>query len=267
MEIMDLHVAGKLLSFMERVSPASIDITGGSPELMPGLIPLLAGAKRSADKVSMRTNLTLLGQKRFSRLLRYLKKENIELVASLPCYTSHTVDGQRGDGVFERSIDCLRSLNQLGFGEKKGRRLNLVYNPSGPRLPPQQSGLEDSYRSSLAEIGISFDNLYAMANAPLGRFKKDLISTNKYHSYISLLEKNFNPCSTPHLMCLNQITVDWRGRVYDCDFNLAAGLPENGLSSVFDTDASDYIGRHVHTAGHCLSCTAGNGSSCHGGII
>ncbi|MGM0366295.1 MAG: arsenosugar biosynthesis radical SAM (seleno)protein ArsS [Actinomycetota bacterium] len=262
-ELMDIKIVDRLIGFLKKIKPESIEITGGSPELMPSLIILLSRTRQLA-RISMRTNLTLLHLHRYSHILKYLRKHSIELVASLPCYTEKKVDEQRGKNVYRVSINNLRLLNKAGFGSDEGKILSLVYNPSDGKLPPPQSCLEKTYKKKMEEEKITFNNLYTMTNVALGRFKKNLIHNNKYRDYVSLLENNFNPGTVSNLMCLNQITVDWKGNIYDCDFNLAANLPSNGFSSIEQTDISSLVGQPIHTGEHCLACSAGKGSSCHG---
>ncbi len=263
-EVMETATVHSLIVFIKKIKPESIEITGGAPELMPDLILLLKQLKHLVKEISMRTNLTLLHLPQYYHIMEYIKEENMELVASLPCYTREKVDSQRGNGVFKKSINNLRLLNKFGFGSKHGKILSLVYNPIGEVIPPPQSCLEQTYREKLEAMGIYFNNLYAMTNVALGKFKKNLIKNNKYGDYMGLLSKNFNSSTIHGLMCLNQITVDWKGNIYDCDFNLAANLPCCGFSSIDNISLNSYIGRPIHIEEHCLACTAGSGSSCHG---
>ncbi len=265
-EVMDLKTANKLVEFIKKINPESIEITGGSPELMPDIEKLILDSRSLVGKYSFRTNLTLLNLPKFDHLKSILFNNDIELVASLPCFTEENVDKQRGKNVFRKSIESLKKLNKIGYGLKKNKKLDLVFNPPGFSLPPNQKDLEDTYKAKLQEYGIFFNDLYTLANVLLGRFKKQLIKNNRYKNYIQLLKNNFNENTLDKLMCLNQVTVDWQGNIYDCDFNLADGLPRGGFSNIDNTDINNYLGRKIFAAEHCFACTAGSGSSCHGAL-
>jgi radical SAM/Cys-rich protein len=241
-----------------------VDLTGGSPELNASFCSFVTAIRDRGYPVQVRTNLTLLVEPGLEDLPEFFKERQVRLVASLPCYTAENVCLQRGEGVFERSIEGIRRLNALGYGHEAALPLNLLYNPGGPFLPPPQTDLEADYRRELADgFGISFTRLLTLTNMPLGRFQGELHSQGKLESYRRLLRESFNPDTVPGLMCRRQVSVGWDGTLYDCDFNLALGL-------TLDRGAPDHIRyftaaalkhRRIVTGDHCFGCTAGTGSS------
>ncbi len=247
----------------------TLDLTGGAPELNPHFRELVRGARRLGRRVIDRCNLTVLFQPGQEDTAGFLAAEGADVIASLPCYTAENVDGQRGKCVFERSIEGLRRLNALGYGAGEGRlRLDLVYNPQGPSLPPHQAELEADYRRELDErFGLRFDRLLTLTNMPIRRFARDLARRGEMDAYQSLLVHHFNPDTVPHLMCRSTLSVAWEGRLYDCDFNQALGLPLRGPRSLFELDdVSELDGLPVATGDHCFGCAAGAGSSCGGAL-
>jgi radical SAM/Cys-rich protein len=191
----------------------------------------------------------------------------VRLVGSMPCYLEENVDRQRGRGVYRRSVAALRTLNAAGYGTDPALPLDLVFNPGGPVLPPRQAGLEQEYRRELrARHGVEFTRLLTIANLPLGRFRDALGADGRGDAYQEMLRRSFNPCTLPGLMCRTQVEVGWDGRLYDCDFNLALGLPvgPDAPGDVFEFDAAALAGRRIVTGPHCFGCAAGAGSSCRG---
>ena len=247
-----------------------LDLTGGAPELSEHFQPLVEGARALCRRVIDRCNLTVLFEPGQEDTARFLAAQGVEIVASLPCYSRENVDRQRGRGVFDSSIEGLRLLNRLGYGRPGSTlRLDLVYNPQGPALPPSQVALEARYRAELQELfGIEFHRLLTLANMPIRRFARELERTGRHGDYLSLLVNHFNPTTIPELMCRHLLSVDHAGRLYDCDFNLGLDLrllgPEETIWDV--DDLRDLEGRPIATAEHCFGCTAGAGSSCGGAL-
>ncbi len=245
----------------------TVDITGGAPEINENFRTLVEESRRLDKKVIDRCNLTILLEPGFEDLPEFLAAQDVEIAASLPCYTPENVDAQRGHGVFERSIRALQLLNSLGFGlHGSDLHLNLVFNPIGASLPPPQELLELEYKKHLHEqFGIEFHRLLTITNMPIRRFSDLLIRIGQKEQYIKLLADNFNPATVDRLMCRTLVSVSWDGRLYDCDFNqmLEMQIPEH--FSIWDIDSFDpTIGRPIHVASHCFGCTAGAGSSCGG---
>ena len=248
-----------------------LDITGGAPELNEQFRFLVQGARALGRRVIDRCNLTVLFEPGQQDTAAFLAAHEVEIVASLPCYTRENVEAQRGRGVFPASIEALRLLNGLGYGKPGSRlRLDLVYNPGGPFLPPEQSELEARYQRELREqFGIEFHRLITITNMPIKRFAHDLRRSGLESEYLSLLESHFNPATLPELMCRSLVSVDHAGRLYDCDFNqaLGIGIPAREQTIWDVDDLSDFAGREIATAAHCLGCTAGAGSSCGGALV
>jgi len=265
-------VADTVLAFLARKRVATLDITGGAPELNPHFRRLVSAARAMGLRVMDRCNLTILEVAGQEDLADFLARERVEIVASMPCYLEDNVDRQRGKGVFDGSIRGLQRLNALGYGrDETGLVLNLVYNPQGPSLPPPQEALEADYKRVLGErYGIVFNKLYTLANMPIQRFGAILLSNGELDRYLDLLRHAHLDANLEHVMCRNLISVDWQGYVYDCDFNqmldlpLAAGARERvHLSDLIDVEIE---GRPIRVAGHCYGCTAGQGSSCGGAL-
>lgn len=260
-----------VLAYLERRRVATLDVTGGAPELNPHFRRLVATARDMGVKVMDRCNLTILEQPGQEDLAAFLAAQQVEIVASLPCYLAANVEQQRGKGVFEASIRALRKLNALGYGrEETGLVLDLVYNPQGPSLPPPQDSLEADYKRVLGEEhGVVFNRLYTLANMPIQRFGAILLSKGEFDAYLSLLKGAHSEANLAGVMCRSLLSVDYRGYVYDCDFNQMLGLPvaRGGrplhLSTLLDEDLA---GHPVRVAGHCYGCTAGQGSSCGGAL-
>ena len=247
-----------------------LDLTGGAPELHPGFRTLVREVRALGVSVLDRCNLTILSEPGQETLASFLAEQRVGVIASLPCYSAANVDKQRGDGVFERSLSGLRQLNALGYGcGDPELTLNLVYNPQGPSLPPPQADLEAAYKKELGQIGVRFDRLLTLANMPIQRFARQLELLGDLASYQVLLKQAHNPANLAAVMCRQLISVDWRGRLFDCDFNQQLQLtPPGGLRELADLlDPATVIdGEPIHTAPHCFGCTAGAGSSCGGAL-
>jgi radical SAM/Cys-rich protein len=257
-----------ILSVTSKLAPVFIDITGGAPELHPHLEKFLRTLVGQHHRVQLRTNLTILLDPKYKDFPKLYKELGIELVASLPCYLEEDVRLQRGKGVFEKSIKALQLLNKLRYGIIPKLPLTLVFNPLEPVLPPEQKTLEDDYRTYLAEhFNIHFTRLITLTNMPLGRFLDVL--KDKKPQYMELLKQSFNPRTLSSLMCRHQINIGWDGTLYDCDFNLAAGLPVTSKAPrhIKQFDESMLSKREIMTAAHCFGCTAGHGSSCGGALV
>lgn len=261
----------------------TLDLTGGAPELHPGFRALVVQARRLGTLVLDRCNLTILSEPGQEDLAPFLAEQGVQVVASLPCYLEANVDRQRGSGVFARSIAGLQQLNALGYGQRgSGLALDLVFNPQGPSLPPPQQQLEDDYRRHLGETyGIAFNRLLALANMPIARFAQQLEREGQLTAYQELLERSHNAANLDHVMCRSLISVDWQGRLYDCDFNQMLGLvatagaqagAQGGAQAgaqalqLRDLLQHDPIGEPVAVGPHCFGCTAGSGSSCGGAL-
>lgn len=265
------NVIDLVLEFLRRKKIPTLDVTGGAPELNAHFRRLVKAARAAGTKVMDRCNLTILEQPGQEDLPEFLARETVEIIASMPCYLHDNVERQRGKGVFAASIRGLRRLNALGYGRDPKLVLNLVYNPQGPSLPPAQAALEADYKRVLGEsYGIAFNKLFVLANMPIHRFGATLVTRGEFNGYIELLRDAHLDANLDGVMCRSLISVDWRGYVYDCDFNqmlqlpMARGsIPRLHLSDLLD-GAID--GNPVRVAGHCYGCTAGQGSSCSGAL-
>ena len=271
-EMMSRETIGDALAFLGVAGVKTLDITGGAPELHPHFRELVERARELGVRVIDRCNLTILEEPGQEGLAVFLKNNQVEVIASLPCYTEELVDRQRGRGVYEKSIRALRRLNGLGYGAPGGRLvLNLVYNPQGPSLPPDQATLEADYKRVLGERhGIVFNRLLAIANMPIQRFGSTLVSKGKFDEYMALLYRSHRPENLDAVMCRDTLSVDWQGALYDCDFNQMLGLPLR-LEGRKRVQLSELIGRDlagnpIAVRDHCYGCTAGQGSSCAGAL-
>ena len=253
-----------------------LDLTGGAPELHPSFDEFVEQAVAMGKYVMVRHNLTVQSdgnpQNGESKeyLPRFFAQNRVEVISSLPYYQAYFTDAQRGAGVFGKSIKGLQRLNAEGYGiENSGLLLNLVYNPVGPYLPPAQKNLEADFKLELnAKYGLKFNHLYTITNMPINRFKLHLEHSGQYEAYMEKLMASFNPAAAEEVMCRSLISVDYDGRVYDCDFNQMLTLQANGKRgqelSIFDFDFNETLERQIRFADHCLGCTAGSGSSCGG---
>ena len=271
-EEMPSEVADAVLAFIERERIATLDITGGAPELNAHFRRMVVTARDMGVKVMDRCNLTILEQPGQEDLAEFLAAQQVVVIASMPCYLQDNVERQRGKGVFAGSIRGLQRLNALGYGrEGSGLELNLVYNPQGPSLPPSQEALEADYRRVLGdEHGIVFNSLFTLANMPIQRFGSMLISKGEFGRYLDLLQHSHLDANLGNVMCRDLISVDWRGYLYDCDFNQMLDMPltrkDGTRIHISDIRAEDLDGRSIRVAGHCFGCTAGQGSSCGGAL-
>jgi radical SAM/Cys-rich protein len=270
-EEMALETIELILKVLATRDIRTLDLTGGAPELNPHFRYLVTAARALGVKVIDRCNLTILEEPGQAGLAVFLADNGVAVTASLPCYTAENVDFQRGKGVFEKSIRGLRELNQLGYARpESGLTLELVYNPTGPSLPPPQLTLEETYRDELEiNYGIKFTKLLTIANMPIARFRHALVRDKELDTYLALLVDAHSDSNLEQVMCRSTVSIDWRGYVYDCDFNQMLGLPlgaragSTHLSVLLDESLQD---RPIATADHCFGCTAGQGSSCGGAL-
>jgi len=261
--VMSEATAREALGLIQRLGVRRVELTGGAPELNPSFRLLVAGLRGLGVRVADRCNLTVLFEPGQEDLVQFLASHEVELVCSLPCYLEANVDKQRGAGAFAKSIAALRRLNTAGYG-RGGPALSLVFNPLGAFLPPAQERLEADYRRELAARDIAFDRLYTLANSPIGRFGARLISEGAYDAYLEVLRRSFNSSTVSGLMCRTLISVDWRGRIFDCDFNLALALGARERTAA-EARLEDLTGP-IALGEHCFACTAGAGSSCRGAL-
>ncbi len=268
-ELMDWSTMEQVIAAADAMGEVLVDITGGAPELNPHLRRFVTQLRTHGHPVMVRTNLTCLLEPEGENMAEFYAEQGVELTASLNCYEEEEVRIQRGEGVFERSIEALRRLNELGYGRGEGLTLNLVYNHIGACLPPPQDRLEEDYHRILREeFDVRFDHLFTITNMPIGRFREHLEETGQLEEYMELLRASFNAETVDPLMCRTQVCVRWDGALFDCDFNMARGVPMNcpaGHIGSFDPRALE--GRPIATADHCLGCTAGTGSSCGGALL
>lgn len=248
----------------------TIDLTGGAPEMNPHFRDIVQSARELDRHIIDRCNLTILMAEGFESLPEFLAENKVEIVASLPCYLEENTDAQRGTGAFAKSIQALRRLNDLGYGQAAGDlTLTLVYNPVGPHLPPNQSELEAQYRQQLgARFGISFSRLFTITNMPVSRYLEYLLRNGEYETYLQKLIDAFNPAALDGLMCRNTVSVGWDGQLYDCDFNqmLELNVGCGTATSIYEFDYELLGQRKIVTGQHCFGCTAGSGSGCQGAI-
>ena len=270
-EIMDAATVDLVLQVLKERRLSTLDLTGGAPELNVHFQRLVRQARSLDVRVIDRCNLTILSEPGQEGLAAFLAAQQVDIVASLPCYSAANVNKQRGDGVFDKSIAGLQKLNQLGYGQPgSGLSLNLVYNPQGAALPPEQQQLEADYkRELLKHFGIVFNDLFALTNMPIQRFGSTLVSKGTFDTYMDLLKSSFQPENLDGVMCRNMVSVDWQGWLSDCDFNQQLGL-NLGTTGVRrhlrDLLKTDFDNQPIRVAGHCYGCTAGQGSSCGGAL-
>src|SRR5581483_3748104 len=273
-EIMSRDTIDKVIDWIGRTEIPIVDLTGGAPEMIPDFRYFITqiGALKLRRHIIDRCNLTVLFEAGYEDVSQFLAENQVEIIASMPCYSAENVNAQRGEGVFESSIAALQLLNSLGYGIDPHLPLHLVYNPVGASLPPSQQELESEYKRELKRhFGISFNRLYALSNLPVGRFASYLRHNGKLEEYMELLVHAFNPATINGLMCRNTISVGWRGEVYDCDFNQQLGMhwcsnAANEPLFLWDIDPDSLENRDIMTGDHCFGCTAGAGSTCGGAI-
>jgi len=270
-ELMDRATMAQALAVIDRFSIGTLDVTGGSPEMNPEFRWLVSEARARGVHVMDRLNPTIMEEPGYDWVAPFLAEHRVEAVASLPCYSKENVDAQRGNGVFEASIRALKTLNEHGYGQPdSGRMLNLVYNPVGPSLPPSQETLTADYRRLLAdEFGIVFNKLYTLTNMPIQRFGAVLLAKGQFDDYMALLKNSYRRENLNDVMCRDLVSVDYRGYIYDCDFNQMLGLPLGGdqeHTHLADLLELEDVPRGIAVADHCYGCTAGQGSSCGGAL-
>ncbi len=273
-EIMTAETIDNVLNFLKQKNIKRLDLTGGAPEMNPGFFSLVKKAREIGVHVIDRCNLTVLLEEGFEEVVSFLAENQVEVVASMPCYLEENVDAQRGKGVFNQSIKGLKLLNQQGYAIDEKLQLNLVYNPQGIDLPPSQDQLEDDYKKQLKQrFDISFNHLYTITNMPIKRFGSTLLSKGLFDDYMQLLKNAHSKENLSGVMCRTTLSIDWQGYAYDCDFNQMLGLPA-GQSTDMASDKkhinellqSDLNGQGIAIMDHCYGCTAGHGSSCGGAI-
>jgi len=270
-KIMSKDVINDILSFLSRHKIHTLDITGGAPEMNPHFQYFVKKARILAEELIVRTNLTILTENSKKDFPFFYKENNVHLICSMPCYLEKNVDSQRGNKVFKKSIEALKILNKAGYAKNNKTILDLVYNPVGPNLPPNQKELEKNYKKVLRdEYGIKFDKLITITNVAIKRFRNYLEDRGEYAEYQKLLKNNFNPDVLESIMCKTFLSVGFDGKLYDCDFNQALGLKltnkDGSILNIKNLNPDDLIGRDIILGEHCLSCTAGSGSSCRGAL-
>ncbi len=279
-ELMDLATVDLVLFVLKQKKIMTLDLTGGAPEMNPHFRYLVAEATKLGVEVIDRCNLTILLEPGYEGLLQFLVDHRVTIIASLPCYSEKNVSEQRGKGVFELSIEALKMLNDKGYGIEPSLPLNLVYNPNGAFLPPEQYQLECDYKERLrSDYGVEFNQLLTITNMPISRFGAVLLAKGEYDQYMDLLKSHFSASNLETLMCLHTISVDWQGNIYDCDFNqmLEVPIPAEALMGVIASDSTgahhlrdllekDMFGQSIAIGDHCYGCTAGQGSSCGGAL-
>jgi radical SAM/Cys-rich protein len=269
-EIMTRETIDLILGFLAASEIRTVDITGGAPELIPDFRYFVTEVRKLDRHVIDRCNLTVIFEPGQEDLVDFYVENEIELVCSLPCYSEDNVDAQRGKGVFDKSIKALQILNEHGYGKAgTGLELHLVYNPVGAALPPPQDELTADYREELLnQFGIVFNQLFTITNMPINRFSSYLKRRGEFDDYMSVLRENFNAETVPRLMCRSQISVDWTGNVYDCDFNQMLDMHiADSQTKIWDYAPSELVDRSVKVGDHCFGCTAGAGSSCGGELL
>ncbi len=271
-EMMTRKTIDRILGWLADTGIHTVDITGGAPEMVPDFRYLVGQLRniRQVETIIDRCNLTILLESGYEWLADFLIAHRVKIVASMPCYRPDNVDAQRGEGVFDSSIRALQLLNRLGYGRMADLPLDLVYNPNGDFLPPDQTELEADYKRELKKhFDIDFHRLYTLTNMPIGRFASWLKHSGKLDAYMQLLIESFNPASVAGLMCQTTLSVGWRGEVYDCDFNQQLGIRWKNGAPLFlwDLDAKRLEGAAIAMGSHCFGCTAGSGSSCGGALV
>ncbi len=270
-EMMDDATLELVIKYLSEHNVSLLDVTGGAPELHPRFRELVIKARKAGVTVRDRCNLTILFEPHQEDLAQFLADNQVEVVASLPCYTEDNVNKQRGKGVFSLSIEALRQLNALGYANDPSLNLHLVFNPSGPVLPPSQVELEQEYKLRLAQdFDVHFNDLFVITNMPIQRFGSGLLSTGHFSSYMDTLRNSHQAHNLATVMCKDTVSIDWQGNVYDCDFNQMLEVPLASkdkhslhISDLFDSELNNLP---IKTGNHCYGCTAGQGSSCSGAL-
>lgn len=268
-EIMQRETIDDCLKVLQKFKIPTLDITGGAPELIPDFRYFVIEARKTGARVIVRHNLTVMFEDGFEDLPEFYAENRVELVCSLPYFQSQQTDAQRGTGVFDKSVDALKELNAAGYGTDEDLVLNLVYNPVGAFLPPEQTAIEADFKRELKQrFDVVFNNLYTITNMPIARFLDWLRRSGNEVSYMQKLVNAFNPGTVDGLMCRNTLSVDWRGNLFDCDFNqmLEMSISANVGKTIKDFSPEKFFDREIMTAAHCFGCTAGAGSSCGGTV-
>ena len=270
-ENMTLDTINRLLILLAKTPRIhTVDITGGAPEMNPHFKHFVKGIRALGKEVIDRCNLTILYEPNQENTAQFLADNQVKIVASLPCYSEDNVDSQRGKGVFEKSIDALQLFNQLGYGiPGSDLELNLVYNPQGINLPPEQKSLQAAYKVELKkQFNIEFNQLFTITNMPIKRFAHELQREGTWQEYMQLLIDHFNPQAANAVMCKDLVSIGYDGTIYDCDFNQMLDIQQNHHRlTIWDIEQLDDIPQEIATADHCYACTAGSGSSCSGTIV
>lgn len=271
-EVITRDTVERILNWLAHTTIPTVDITGGAPEMAPDFRYLVEKLRLmpQVDSIIDRCNLTILLEPGYEWVAEFLAVQRVKIVASMPCYLPANVNAQRGDGVFDLSIRGLQLLNRLGYARRPDLTLDLVYNPNGDFLPPDQTELEADYKRELKlNFDVDFNRLYTITNMPIGRFAARLRHNDKLDAYRDLLMEAFNPASVAGLMCRNTLSVGWRGEVYDCDFNQQMGMQRGKGKPLFvwDLDPEQLAGQTIMVGNHCFGCTAGAGSSCGGALV
>ena len=269
-EIMGTEIMDQIARFLTRHTDLILDITGGCPEMNPNFRYLIEATDGLVSRRMLRSNLAIMAEQGWEWLPEFCRSHELTIVGSLPCYLEENVDRQRGSGVYRKSIQVLKQLNALGYGSEV--ELDLVYNPGGDFVPGSQQGLELAYKTELlANHGIVFNHLFTITNAPIGRFREQLESSGNYSAYLHLLAGRFNPEAAGNIMCRTLISVDYQGKIYNCDFNQAAGMPvmagDGSEITISVLEGAGMDGKKISLSQHCYCCTAGEGSSCTGALV
>jgi len=268
-EIMSREIIEQVLTAIRKFKIPMLDITGGAPELNPSFRYFVGEARAAGAAIIVRHNLTVMFEDGQEDLPEFFREHRVVVISSLPYFLQQQTDAQRGRGVFEKSIKALRRLNAVGYGIEKDLNLNLVYNPTGAFLPPAQTSLETDFKREMkTRYNVSFNNLYTITNMPIKRFLGYLRRSGNEERYMQKLLDAFNPAAVKGLMCRNLISVDWLGKLYDCDFNqmLELGIENSLPQTIGEFDPNRLMRRQIMTGAHCFGCTAGAGSSC-GGVV
>jgi radical SAM/Cys-rich protein len=270
-EMMTIETVDRILEWLRATPIEVVDLTGGTPEMMPHFRYMVESIRGMGRQVMDRCNLTILNEPGYEWVADFHAKHGVHLVASMPCYSPENVNQQRGNGVFDSSIKALQTLNALGYGKDPRLKLDLVFNPIGAQLPPEQAELQADYKCELQQhFGIVFDQLFAITNMPIARYTSYLKRQGRYEDYMQLLLESFNGESVNGLMCRDTISVGWEGDLFDCDFNQQLGMQHGSKAQpdrLWDLDLDDWQSRPIKTGVHCYGCTAGQGSSCGGATV
>ncbi|GAC1451137.1 MAG: arsenosugar biosynthesis radical SAM protein ArsS [Desulfuromonadaceae bacterium] len=267
---MGTEIMEQIAGFLTRHSNLTLDITGGCPEMNPNFRHFIEQTAGMAPRRLLRSNLAIMAEPGWEWLPEFCRTHELTIVGSLPCYQEDNVDRQRGTGVYQKNIQVLKTLNSLGYGSEV--ELNLVYTPGGDFVPGSQHELEAAYKVELSlRHGIIFNNLFTITNAPIGRFREHLEANGTYAEYLRLLAGRFNPEAAGNIMCRTLVSVDWQGKIYNCDFNQALGMPvaadDGSEITISKLDDGGMSGKKIRLSQHCYCCTAGEGSSCTGALV